>query len=65
MEKTWKHAANEWADATCNAVQWLRNIRDGISTPDAAIADLEAQIQHCREVQPPMGKVPNAEITGG
>lgn len=63
MEKTWQHAANEWADATCNALQWIRNIRDGVSTPDAAIADLEAQIKHCREVQPPTNQTKETELT--
>lgn len=46
---TWQHAANEWADATCNALQGVRNIRDGIATHDEVIADLERQIAHCRE----------------
>ena len=50
---TWQHAANEWADEACNALQWLRNIRDGISTPNEAIADMEEQIAHCRGSQPP------------
>ena len=52
----WKHAANEWADTACNALQWLRNIQEGISTPDIAVADVKAQIKRCRETQPPMGE---------
>ena len=50
--KTWQHAANEWADATCNALQWMRNVRDGISTPDEAIAAIESDIRHSRDSQP-------------
>lgn len=34
------HIANEWADMATNGVQWLRNIRDGISTPEEALAEM-------------------------
>lgn len=46
-----RHVANEWADAACNGLQWLRNIEDGISTPDAGIANMLSNIEHCREVE--------------
>lgn len=36
----WRHVANEWADCACNAVQWLRNIRNGISTAEDALKNL-------------------------
>lgn len=45
-----RHEANEWADCSVNGLQWLRNIRDGISTPQEAIKDIEKNIAHCREV---------------
>ncbi len=45
-----RHVANEWADAATNGLQWLRNIRDGISTPEDAINRMEDNIRHCREV---------------
>ena len=51
---SWKHAANEWADATCHALQGLRNIRDGISTPEEVIALVEADMQHCHETDAQM-----------
>ena len=44
-----EYRANEWADAATNGLQWLRNIRDGISTPEEAINIMEANIKHCRE----------------
>lgn len=45
-----QHQANEWADTATNGLQWLRNIRDGISTVDEAIAALESDINYCRLV---------------
>lgn len=50
--KTWQHAANEWADAATNGLQWVRNIRDGISTPEEAIDALQSDIAHARSEQP-------------
>lgn len=50
--KAWQHAANEWADATCNALQWVKNIREGISTPDEAITAILSDIDHARSEQP-------------
>jgi hypothetical protein len=47
------HCANEWADATMSALDGLRNVRDGVSTPDQVIAILEANIDHCRGVTAP------------
>ena len=42
------NAANEWADAACNSVVWLKNIRDGISTPEEALKEMEANIARIR-----------------
>jgi hypothetical protein len=36
------HALNEWADLGCNAIQWLKNIKDGISTADEALAEMSS-----------------------
>ena len=47
---TWPHVANEWADMASNGIQWARNIKDGISTPDEAIAGLMTDLKHCQEV---------------
>lgn len=44
----WPHTANEWADAACNAVVWLKNIRDGLSTPADALAEMESNIARIR-----------------
>lgn len=43
------HCANEWADMATSGIQWLRNIRDGISTPDEALASMDACLTHCRK----------------
>jgi hypothetical protein len=48
--KAMDHAANEWADTASNAFQWIKNIRDGISTPPSALANLEECFAHCRSV---------------
>lgn len=37
-----EHIANEWADMATNGVQWLRNVRDGISTPGEALKEMES-----------------------
>lgn len=42
------NVANEWADAACNSVVWLKNIRDGISTPEEALKEMEANIARIR-----------------
>jgi|GEM_PF-1248909 len=44
------HVANEWADMACNAMVWIRNIQECISTPEEALANLKANLTHCREV---------------
>lgn len=36
------HALNEWADLGSNALQWLRNIKDGISIADEALAEMKS-----------------------
>ncbi len=45
-----QHLANEWADCATSGLQWLRNIRDGISTPTDAIENMLICIEHCQEV---------------
>ncbi|NMU88367.1 hypothetical protein HGQ98_00490 [Achromobacter ruhlandii] len=45
-----EHVANEWADMACNAISWVRNIKDGISTPEKALENLMVNVKHCREV---------------
>ena len=63
--KTWQHAANEWADAATNGLQWLRNVRDGISTTEEAIKALQSDIAHAQSEQPQTGDAtPNADVTG-
>lgn len=44
-----EHEANEWADAACNGVVWLRNIRDGISTPQQALTEMESNLTRIRD----------------
>ncbi|MBN3815862.1 hypothetical protein G3N57_04235 [Paraburkholderia sp. Se-20369] len=44
----WPHIANEWADAACNGVQWIKNIRDGVSTAADALAEMETNMARIR-----------------
>lgn len=44
----WKHISNEWADVATSALVWLKNIADGISTPEVAIKNTELGIAACR-----------------
>ncbi|WP_038367787.1 hypothetical protein [Bosea sp. UNC402CLCol] len=48
------HEANEWADLASTGFQWLKNIRDGISTVEDAIANMEQGFKHCHEVRAPL-----------
>ena len=50
-EPDWRHVANEWADAFWNAVQWLRNLNEGIGTFDQALANITETARHCEAVQ--------------
>jgi len=43
-----KRAENEWADMATNGLQWLRNIRDGMSTTQDALANMEECLGHCQ-----------------
>jgi vacuolar-type H+-ATPase subunit I/STV1 len=45
-----EHQSNEWADCSCNALQYLLNIAEEISSPQEAVEDIEKNIAHCREV---------------
>ncbi len=49
----WRHIANEWADATANGVQWLRNIRDGVCTAADALAIMESNVERIQQMKPP------------
>ncbi len=49
----WQHIANEWADCATNGVQCLRNVRDGIQTPEECITYLLAEFKHIRSMQHP------------
>ncbi|OAE72572.1 hypothetical protein A7J71_11170 [Achromobacter insolitus] len=59
-----EHVANEWADMATSAIQWMRNIKDGISTPDAALESLMSNLTHCREVQSCAGVRASAPVVG-
>lgn len=45
------HVANEFADMACEGLQWMRNVRDGISTPAEALPFLEANILRIKGLQ--------------
>lgn len=49
----WGHITNEWADAATNGLQWLRNVREGVSRPEDGIAEMENNITRIRALQPP------------
>lgn len=44
-----RHVSNEWADMACNGIQWIKNIKEGISTPEAALENLGTNLEHCRK----------------
>lgn len=46
----YQHQANEWADAATNGPQWIKNIRDGISTVDEALVAIKSDIDRCRRL---------------
>lgn len=45
-----EHIANEWADMATTAIQWLRNVQDGISTPAEALAEKESNLVRLRSL---------------
>ena len=55
------HVANEWADMATCAIQWIRNIKNGVSTPEAALENLMSNLTHCQEVQSCAGVRPSRE----
>lgn len=64
IDQVARHKINEWADMATNGLQWLKNIRDGISTVDAAIASMVANYNHCRDVNDtPVERLP-ASVEG-
>lgn len=46
----WQHQANEWADTATSGLQWLKNIKDGISTPQDAINKMEQILKIIRSI---------------
>ena len=42
------HIVNEWADSATNGLQWLKNVRDGITDIDEAIAEMVKDIDYCK-----------------
>ena len=52
----WRHIANEWADMATNGVQWLRNIRDGISTPEDALGEMEENHKRIQALPRPISE---------
>lgn len=50
MNQRLAHEANEWADMATNGIQWVKNIIDGISTPEKALESLAQDLKHCRSV---------------
>lgn len=44
----WEHISNEWADVATSALVWLKNIADGISTPETAIENTKLGIAAVR-----------------
>jgi len=47
---TEKHISNEWADAATTGLQWIKNINDGICTPQYALENMMKIIRHCKEL---------------
>lgn len=45
-----RHSANEWADMATSGIQWLRNVRDGMSSVEAALENMDECLAHCQEV---------------
>lgn len=61
-DETTDHIANEWADMATNGIVWLRNIRDGISTPVEALTEMESNLQRIQKLRAvePTGVLPPA-----
>lgn len=57
----WRHAANEWADMATSGIQWLRNIRDGISTVDDALSNMDDCLKHCEATSRVAATAPTLE----
>ena len=49
--KALDHLANEWADCATNGLQWIRNIREGISTFEDAELAMVSGIAHCQDTR--------------
>lgn len=51
QNRTWKHAANEWADTAYAGLQWLRNIEDGTTkSVQEARENMESCCHHAKSV---------------
>lgn len=44
------HVRNEFCDAMTNALQWIKNVVGGVSTPSAALAGIISDWEHCKAV---------------
>lgn len=64
MTATRDHISNEFADMACNGLQWLRNIKEGISTVDDALAEIEANMVRIRALQAELLPKPIKRIKG-
>lgn len=58
----WRHIANEWADAASNGLQWLRNVKEGISTPDDGIDEMLSNIERIQSLPRPVESQAKPEI---
>jgi hypothetical protein len=47
----WRHIANEWADMATSCVTWMQNVKEGISSPANALANMAAMLTRCRAAQ--------------
>jgi len=50
--ENYPHYANELCDAVTSGLQWLKNIRDGISTVDSALENMRSLWKHCQDEYP-------------
>lgn len=67
-EGNWSHLTNEWADTATSGLQWLRNIRDGISDVAVAVANMDEQVKRCMSLantSPPSREVGDVRDIAG
>lgn len=56
----WRHNANEWADELSNAIQGMKNVRDGVWSINDCLSDAERGIARCRELTAECSKAADA-----